>query len=137
MIMVHDGVQGGRHRCGGARRWPNVPGRSARPWLARLGFYCLVKGEVDGEGLQAIHEADGTPAEFPWGDRERHFREAGEQGAQGDLSLHAGQGSAQAVVDAVTEGDVAAGVAAEVEAVRVGELGGIPPPGCRAARRSP
>jgi hypothetical protein len=30
------------------------------------------------------------------------------------------------VVKAVAEGDVAAGVAAEVEAVRVGELGGVP-----------
>ena len=50
----------------------------------------------------------------------------GEQGAEGDLGLHASQGSAQAVVNAVAEGDVAAGVAAEVEAVRVGELGGVP-----------
>ena len=83
-------------------------------------------GEADGEGLQAVHQADGTPAEFRRGDRERDSREAGEQGAEGDLGLHAGQGSAQAVVDAVAEGDVAAGVAAEVEAVRVGELGGIP-----------
>lgn len=29
---------------------------------------------------------------------------------EGDLRLHAGQGSAQAVVNAVAEGDVAAGV---------------------------
>ncbi|HEX6521193.1 MAG TPA: hypothetical protein VF070_14480 [Streptosporangiaceae bacterium] len=51
---------------------------------------------------------------------------AGQQGAEGDLGLHAGRGSAQAVVNAVAEGDVATSVAAEVEAVRVGELGGIP-----------
>ena len=84
------------------------------------------QGEADREGLQAVHQADGTPAEFLRGDRERYFREAGEQGTEGDLGLHPGQGSAQAVVNAVTEGDMGAGVAVEVEAIRVGELGGIP-----------
>jgi hypothetical protein len=33
-------------------------------------------GEADGEGLQAVHEADGTPAEFFRGDRQRQSREA-------------------------------------------------------------
>jgi hypothetical protein len=80
-------------------------------------------GEADGEGLQAVHQADGTPAEFLRGDRERYSWEAGEQGAEGHLGLHAGQGSAQAVMNAVAEGEVAAGVAAEVEAVRAGEPG--------------
>src|ERR1700677_2767105 len=83
-------------------------------------------GEADGERLQAVHQADGTPAEFRRGDRGRDSREAGEQGAEGDLGLHAGPGSAQAVVNAMAEGEVAAGVAVEVEAVRVGEPGWIP-----------
>jgi len=109
--------------------WPGfAQGNRSHAGRARSpsGLQVVRTGEADGEGFQGIHQADGTPAEFPWGDRERYFRNAGEQGAEGDLSLHAGQGSAQAVVDAVTEGDVAAGVAAEVEAVRAGELGGIP-----------
>src|ERR1700677_3366495 len=83
-------------------------------------------GEADGERLQTVHQADGTPAEFLRRDRGRDSREAGEQGAEGDLGFHASQGSAQAVVNAVAEGEVAAGVAVEVEAVRVGEPGGIP-----------
>ena len=52
--------------------------------------------------------------------------EAGEQGPHCDLGLHAGQRSAQAVVYAMAEGEVAAGVAIEVQAVRVGEPGRIP-----------
>jgi hypothetical protein len=45
------------------------------------------------------------PAEFLRRDRERQSREAGKQGAEGDLGLDAGQRSPQAVVDAVAEGD--------------------------------
>lgn len=47
-------------------------------------------GEMDGEGLQAIDQADGTPAKFVRGDRERHSRETGEQCAEGDLGFHPG-----------------------------------------------
>src|SRR5580692_10859540 len=81
--------------------------------------------QPDGEALQAVDYAGRTPAEFLRRGRERHAREAVEQGAERDLGLHASQGSAQAVVDAVPEGDVAADVTVEVETVRTGEPGGV------------
>ena len=58
---------------------------------------------MDGEGLQTVHKADGTPAEFLRGDRERQSGKADEQSAKGDLGLHTGQGSPQAIVDTVED----------------------------------
>ncbi|BBH69963.1 hypothetical protein ACTI_66480 [Actinoplanes sp. OR16] len=54
-------------------------------------------------------------------DREAQIREAGEHTAHGDPRLEAGQGRAQAEVDAVPERQMPGVVAAGVEGVRVTE----------------
>ena len=46
--------------------------------------------------------------------------------AEGDGGFGAGEGGAEAVVEAVAEDEVAVGAAGEVEAVRVGEVRGVP-----------
>jgi predicted RNA polymerase sigma factor len=105
------------------------PGRQ-RACTACCGRYLRLRaaspsGEADGEGLQAVHQADGTPAEFLRADRKRQPREAGEHGTEGGLCLHPGQGSPEAVMKAVAEGEVTGRVPAEVQPVRVGEPAGI------------
>ena len=48
-----------------------------------------------------------------------------EQRLEGDKAFHARQGRAQAVMDAAAEGHVLAGVAGDVQSMRLGEGGGI------------
>jgi hypothetical protein len=48
-----------------------------------------------------------------------------EQAGDGELALHAGEGGAEAVVDATAEGDVAASVATEEQLVGPGEGGRV------------
>ena len=59
------------------------------------------------------------------GDGEGEIGEAGEEFLEGDLGFDAGELGAEAVVDAGAEGEVAIGMAVEIELVGVFEAGGV------------
>ncbi len=82
--------------------------------------------EPDRERLQAADQAGVAPAQPRRRDRQGQVGEAGQQRADGDLALQPGERRAEAVVDAMAEGEVPAGVPAQVQPVRVRRTGRSP-----------
>src|SRR5581483_7593239 len=79
--------------------------------------------EASGEGERELLQAPNGEAGAPHGlgVDEAEAGEAAGEGAEGDAGLEAGQGGAETEVGAATEAHVRVRVAAEVEAVGVGE----------------
>src|SRR5260370_21019668 len=91
---------------------------AARSTAAVISKASALQGVANGQVLEAADEGGGGPL-GPAGELDgfQAGQELGEQGA----GLHPGQGGAEAVVDAEPEREVLVGVAAGVEAERVGE----------------
>ena len=72
-----------------------------------------------------------TPPQLVVGDGESQLREASQQRAQGDVPLQAGERGAEAVMDAVPEGEMTDARTVDVEhlGIVVGARRGSPPPG--------
>ena len=91
--------------------------------------------EVDGQRRDPVEDQAGTPWPVPPVARPGAGRESGEQRAERDPGLQPGQRRAEAVVDAVAEGQVRRVGAGDVERVGVGRSG--PGRGWRPAARRP
>jgi hypothetical protein len=78
----------------------------------------------DGQFVQAVHGAVVLAGHLVECGGEGEGGHPAEERGVGDLEFHARQGLAEALVHAETEGDVVAGVAFEVEAVRGGNANG-------------
>lgn len=73
----------------------------------------------DGQRGQAVDDGERAERDLIERDGQAQRGEAVEQGRIGDPHLHAGQGSAETVVDAVTEGQVGGHGPGEVDAVQI------------------
>src|SRR5712691_8232022 len=70
----------------------------------------------------AKHHARIPPGTLPF---QAWMREAAQQCAEGNFGFEAGKWRAQAIMDALTKGEMTIFCAANVERIRLGELGGI------------
>ena len=98
--------------------------------LAFIGAAALLtalgkRADPDRQPLQAVHEEGPAPAQRVRVS-ERDVREPAQELPDCDLSLHPGQWRAHAVVNAVPEREVAAGLARDVEPPGIGEAAGVP-----------
>src|SRR6266540_2264930 len=107
---VHCGEPGGAH-YGTGRRALRETGRRA------LRDRC----ELHWQSAQSAHDEPAAPAQLGWISRESQVREAGEKRGERGLALQAGEGRAEAVVDAVPVAEVLVVAAGEVEDVGVPE----------------